>query len=168
MDSNFQNRLEKAKDLADIFEVVKDAARKSIGSSRGGLMLGLADLGNHPKGFFGAFFTVGSNIIVMNKNPLQRIKETQPELYKPYSFVILLHEYLHSLGYIDERVVRRMVYKISKELFGRDHLTTQMAANTTKYIPNLAFPDIAWGPRGDLKIDLVRGFDRSSITSYIG
>lgn len=168
MDKNFPGRLESTKDIVDIFEVVKDATRESIGNSRGGLMLGLADLGNHPKGFFGAFFTVGTNIIVMNKIPLQRIEETQPELCKPYTFIILLHEYLHSLGYIDERVVRRMVYKISKEHFGRDHLTTRIAANISRFVPSLAYPDIAWSPPGNLKIDLVDGFDRSSATSYIG
>jgi len=27
-------------------------------------MLGLANLGNHPEGFFGAFYPVGSNVIV--------------------------------------------------------------------------------------------------------
>ena len=167
MDINFQKRLENADTLADIFEVVKNAALESVGNSRGGLMLGLADLGNHPYGFFGAFFTVGTNIIVMNRTPLQRIKETQPELYKPYAFHILLHEYLHSLGYLNERAVRRLVYKISKELFGKDHLVTQIAANTTKFIPNLAYPAISWMPK-NLDIDLVEGFDRSSAMSYIG
>lgn len=167
MNANFHERLENAKTLADIFEVVKDAARESLGSSRGGLMLGLADLGNHPKGFLGGFFTIGSNIIVMNRTPLQRIKETQPELYKPYAFHILLHEYLHTLGNINERAVRKTVYKISKEFFGREHLTTQIAANTARFFPNLVYPDLAWMP-GDIKIDLVEDFDRSSTTSYIG
>ncbi|KPQ42420.1 MAG: hypothetical protein MPEBLZ_03049, partial [Candidatus Methanoperedens nitroreducens] len=49
-------------------------------------MLGLANLGNHPEGFFGGFYPVGSNVIVMNKIPLERIKETRLELYKPYAF----------------------------------------------------------------------------------
>ena len=85
-------QLEDATTLADIFEVVKAVVLRSTGKSRGGLMLGIANLGNHPKGFFGGFFTTGSNIIIMNKIPLQRIKETKSELYKPYAFHILLHE----------------------------------------------------------------------------
>jgi hypothetical protein len=81
--NDFRTRLEKAKTLADIFEVVKAVVLKTMKKSRGGLMLGIADLGNHPQGFLGGFFTTGSNVIVMNKIPLQRIKETKPELYKP-------------------------------------------------------------------------------------
>ncbi|MDY6965802.1 MAG: hypothetical protein SVM80_07520 [Halobacteriota archaeon] len=167
MDTNFSERLEKAENLAEIFEVVKDATRKSLGDSRAGLMLGLADLGNHPLGFLGGFFTIGSNIIVMNRIPLQRIKETQPELYKPYAFHILLHEYLHSLGYINERAVRREVHNICEKLLGKEHLATKIASNTARFFPKLVYPDRAWHP-GDLKIDLVEGFDCSSAMSYIG
>ena len=65
--SDFKKELEASKTLADIFEVVKAVVLKSMRKSRGGLMLGMADLGNHPQGFLGAFFTVGSNVIVMNK-----------------------------------------------------------------------------------------------------
>jgi hypothetical protein len=162
---DFNKLLNNASSLADIFEVVKSAVQKSMGRSRGGLMLGLSDLGNHPQGFFGAFFPVGTNIIVMNKNPLARIKETQPDLYKPYAFHVLLHEYLHTLGYLDENQVRNMVYEISVELFGRSHKTSQIAKNTRKFFPNLVFPDIAWQPE-ELSIELVEDFDRSSV-NYI-
>ncbi|TRZ90179.1 MAG: hypothetical protein D4R88_04115 [Methanosarcinales archaeon] len=46
-----------------------------------------------------AFYPVGTNVIVMNKIPLERIKETRPELYKPYIFhasitPLLPHYYL--------------------------------------------------------------------------
>ena len=94
MKPDFPTLLENAKSLADIFEVVKTAVLDSLGKSRGGLMLGLADLGNHPQGWLGAFYPIGSNVIVMNKIPLKRIKETCPSLYKPYTFHVLLHEYM--------------------------------------------------------------------------
>jgi hypothetical protein len=165
MKMDFSKILENAVSLADIFEVVKSAVQKSMGRSRGGLMLGLSDLGNNPQGFFGAFYPVGTNIIVMNKVPLNRIKETQPKLYKPYAFHVLLHEYLHTLGYLDEGVVRRMVYSISDELFGSKHLTTRIAENTARFFPNLVYPDMAWQPES-LNIDLVDDFDRSSV-NYI-
>ena len=77
-------------------------------------MLGMANLGNHPQGFFGGFFTTGSNVIVLNKIPLQRIKETLPELYKPYVFHVLLHEYIHSLGHLDVAEVKPRVYAITR------------------------------------------------------
>jgi hypothetical protein len=162
---DYKTRLEEAKSLADIFEVVKSLVLNRIGKSRGGLMLGMADLGNHPQGFFGGFFTVGSNVIVLNKIPLQRIRETRPELYKPYVFHVLLHEYIHSLGYLDESMVKSKVHQITRDALGEEHLATQIAANTEGFIKHLAYPDIAWKP-DDAGLELVKGFDRSSV-SYI-
>ncbi len=162
---NFQARLESAKTLADIFEIVKSAVWESRRKSRGGIMLGLANLGNHPQGFFGAFYPVGSNVIVMNKIPLQRIMETRKELYKPYIFHILLHEYLHTLGYLSEDAVRQMVFEITRDAFGEEHLATRIAADTTHFFKNLVYPDAAWQP-DDMRLELVEGFDRES-ASYI-
>jgi len=163
---DFNSRLENAKSLPDIFEVVKAAVWECHRKSRGGLMLGLANLGNHPQGFFGAFYPVGSNVIVMNKIPLDRIKETRDELYKPYAFHVLLHEYLHTLGYMDESGVRKMAHEITKEVFGEEHLSTKIAANTAPYFKNLVYPYASWQP-DDMKMELVCGFDRGS-TDYIG
>ncbi len=163
---DFKNLLENTRTLPDIFEVVKAAVWECQRKSRGGLMLGLANLGNHPSGFFGAFYPVGSNIIVMNKIPLERIKETRLELYKPYAFHVLLHEYLHTLGYISESTVRDMVLEISRMVFGTEHLATKIAKNTAPFFGNLVYPDAAWQP-DEMKMDLVDGFDRGS-TSYIG
>jgi hypothetical protein len=164
-ESNFHARLENAKTLADIFEVVKSAVWMSQRKSRAGLMLGLANLGNHPQGFFGGFYPVGTNVIVMNKVPLERIKETRPELYKPYIFHILMHEYLHTLGYLSESGVRLMVLQITREVFGDEHLATKIAEDTNVFFKNLVYPDAAWQP-DDMKMELVEGFDRGS-TNYI-
>ena len=41
------------------FELVKSLVLKSMGKSRGGLMLGLANLGNNPQTFLGGFFATG-------------------------------------------------------------------------------------------------------------
>ncbi len=151
--------------LSDIFEVVKTSVQTSAGMSRGGMMLGLANLGNHPNGFLGAFYPVGSNIIVMNEVPLQRIKETDPTLWKPYVFHVQLHEYLHSLGLLSERAVRQRVYQITKDIFGEAHLTTLIAENTERFIPQLVYPNVSWQPK-DLKIKLVEDFDRSSASYF--
>ncbi len=166
MKKDFNTRFENSRTLADIFEVVKAAVWDSTEKkSRGGLMLGLANLGNHPQGFLGAFYPVGSNIIVLNKVPLRRIKETDPRLYRPYIFHVLLHEYLHSLGYLDESAVRQKVYEITRNTLGEDHLATLMAADTTAFYKNLVYPDAAW-KADDMGLELVDGFDRSS-ASYI-
>ncbi|MHB8120370.1 MAG: hypothetical protein ACYDHX_16900 [Methanothrix sp.] len=165
MSTDYRTRLDEAKSLPDIFELVKSLVLKSMGKSRGGLMLGMANLGNHPQGFFGGFFTTGTNVIVLNKIPLQRIKETRPELYKPYVFHVLLHEYIHSLGYLDEADVKSKVFKITREALGEEHLATQMALNSSEFIKHLAYPDVTWKPE-DAGLELVQGFDRSSV-SYI-
>ncbi len=163
---NYPKLLDEAESLPDIFEVVKKAVRRVLNRSRGGLMLGLANLGNQPNGFFGGFHYVGSNVIVINRIPLERIRQTDPELYKPYVFHVLLHEYIHTLGFLDEKEVRRIALDISRQLFGDDHLTTQVAADPRQFFPNLAFPYVGWQPDG-VGIELVEGFDRSSV-SYIG
>ncbi|MDD1722931.1 MAG: hypothetical protein LUQ15_05595 [Methanothrix sp.] len=165
MHTDYRSRLDEAKSLPDIFERVKSLVLKSMSKSRGGLMLGMANLGNNPQGYFGGFFTTGSNVIVLNKIPLQRIMETRPELYKPYVFHVLLHEYIHSLGYLDEADVKQKVYKITKEALGEEHLATQIAADAKVFIKDLAYPGVSWKPE-DEGLELVAGFDRSSV-SYI-
>jgi hypothetical protein len=159
--------LDSAKDLPDIFEIVKTAVRKSTGMERPGLMLGLANLGGGPEGLIGAFYPIATNIIVMNTLPLKRIKETDPALYKPYGFHILLHEYLHTLGIIDEAATRKKAYEISTEIFGKDHVVTQLAADLSKFIPKLVYPVYGWQPPEEYQLELVKGFDRSSTASYI-
>jgi hypothetical protein len=162
---DYRAALEGAKGLPEIFELVKRAVSDSLGYLRAGLMLGLADLGNHPAGFVGAFYPVATNIIVMNRNPLNRIRETNPELYKPYAFHVLLHEYLHSVGYLDEGVCSRMTLEVSRRLFGSDHVVARMAEDTRVFFPNLVYPEVAWQPQ-DLNVELVPGFDRGSAAYF--
>ena len=162
---DFPKLLDGAKGLPDIFEIVKRAVEMDLGYARGGLMLGLADLGNHPRGFIGAFYPIATNVIVMNKVPLARIRETDPQLWRSYAFHVLLHEYLHSVGYIDEMLCRRKVYDLSLQLFGGSHPVTQIAEDVSKFFPNLVYPDAAWQPE-ELRLELVEGFDRGN-TGYI-
>jgi hypothetical protein len=166
-DLTFDSKLQSADDLPDIFEVVKLAVRETTGKERAGLMLGLANLGGGPQGFVGAFYPVATNIIVMNSLPLKRIKETDPALYKPYVFHILLHEYLHTLGIIDEAATRQRAYEISVKLFGKEHPVSQFAADLSRFVPKLVYPVYGWQPEQDYTLELVKGFDRSSTSSYI-
>jgi hypothetical protein len=166
-DSGFDTQLESAKDLADIFELVKAVVRQNTGRERSGLMLGLANLGGGAQGFVGAFYPVATNIIVMNSLPLKRVKETDPALYKPYVFHILLHEYIHTLGIIDEAETRRMTYEISAATFGKEHIVALLAADLSKFVPKLVYPVYGWIPSEEYSLELVKGFDRSSTASYI-
>jgi hypothetical protein len=165
--NRFINGLRKAKSLPEIFELVKDSVRIILRKERIGLMLGLTDMGSGMEGFVGAFYPVGSNIIVMNKTPLRRIKETDPKLFKPYVFHILLHEYLHTLGFLDEDFVRIITYEICRRVFGESHTVTQMSRNLSKFLPNLVYPVWDWKDSNQLEIELVDDFDHSSI-NYIG
>ena len=162
---DFPKLLDGTRNLADIFELVKRAVERDVGYARGGLMLGLADLGNHPQGFIGAFYPIATNVIVMNKVPLARVRETSPELWRSYAFHVLLHEYLHSVGYVDEMRCRQKVYDLSRQLFGDGHPVTQIAADVSRFFPDLVYPDLAWQPE-ELNLELVEGFDRGN-TGYI-
>ena len=155
------------KELIETFESVKEAVSKSENMSRGGLMLGLQDLGSSINGFIGAYYPVDSNIIVVNKTPIQRIIETNPDLLRPYIFSILLHEYIHSLGVIDETMTRQKTYEISREHFGENHIVTELSKNMERFINNLVYPTYGWSPEIESPVELVKGFDKSSFQNYI-
>ena len=101
------DRLASARGIPEVFDAVKEAVRRVLGKERAGLMVVTQEIGNIPDGFLGAYFVVGANAIVVNQTPLRRIKETEPALYIPWLFGVLLHEYLHSLGILDEAQVRK-------------------------------------------------------------
>ena len=155
-------------DLIEIFEIVKEAVRKNEGRSRAGLMLGLQELGASFDGFVGAYYPVSSNIIVVNKTPLRRIIQTNKKLLKPYIFHVLLHEYIHTLGFLDEYTTQKKTYEISRKQFGEEHIVTQLSTNIKKFLPDIVYPLHGWVPSEDFqKIELIRGFDRSSTNFYI-
>ncbi len=162
---DYAKQLDQARNLADLFELVKRGVSGVLGRTRAGLMLALADLGNHPQGFLGAFYPVATNVIVMNKVPLLRIQETNPELYKPYAFYVLLHEYLHSVGFVDELVCRDRARALSETLFGPDHLVARISQDFSQFFPNLVFPDAAWQPQ-ELHLEFVPNFDRGSASYF--
>ena len=155
-------------DLIESFEEVKEVVRKCEGRSRAGLMLGLQEIGSSLDGFIGAYYPVASNIIVINKTPIRRIIETNPNLLKPYGFHILLHEYIHSLGFLDERTTQQKTYNISRKNFGQDHVITKLSTDMKQFFPNLVYPIYGWMPPKNIPaIELVHGFDKSNINQYI-
>jgi hypothetical protein len=155
-------------ELITIYENVKDIVWKVDHHSRAGLMLGLQEIGASLDGFIGAYYPITSNIIIMNKTPLRRIIETNQKIMQPYVFHILLHEYIHALGFYDETITRQKTYDISRQQFGEKNLITQMSTNMKKFFPNLVYPIQGWTPSQELPpIELVTGFDASNINSYI-
>jgi len=77
----------------------------------------------------GAYHPVGSNSIVMNRALLQIVESTTKSRNVVNSFIytILLHEYLHALGYEEESTVRPMVLNVTNESFGEHHTATHLA-----------------------------------------
>ncbi|MBU0497992.1 MAG: hypothetical protein KKC68_02555 [Candidatus Thermoplasmatota archaeon] len=154
--------------LITTFENIKHIVQTHEHRSRAGLMLGLQELGATQQGFIGAYFPVSSNIIVINKTPLRRIIETKPALLQPYGFHVLLHEYIHSLGFLDEQTTQQKTYEISKHHFGENHIITLFSTDIRQFIPNLTYPIYGWKPQNAFPpIEIIQGFDRSHTDYYI-
>jgi len=111
------------------------------------------------------WFNTKNRIEFINKRPLNKIKQKDPNLYNPYIFHVLLHEYIHSLGITEEKEVRALAYKITQKFFGKNHLATQIALNLEKFIPNLTFGG-DFEPPEDMSIEFISGIDRDN-TNYI-
>jgi hypothetical protein len=159
---DYTGRISDANDFKDVFEIVKDAVYKTFKLRRVGLSLLLQDMPS----FVGAYHVLGSNYIVVNRYILNTVKHLakSKEEYNAYVFVILVHEYLHSLGIVDEYKVRRMTYELCNSLLGKDHAATIMAkGDPSSYFPELRSLSYV---KFSNRFEIVREFDTSNI-SYI-
>lgn len=160
----FDNRraLSSADGFDDIFEMVKSATEQSLRMHRAGLTLVLGDIPNS----VGAYHEMGSNAIVMNRNILRIVENIAKSKSKrnSYVFMILLHEYLHSLGYTSDRKVRDLGRQITETYLGKRHLAGEMAVRPLdEFFPEL---ETLAGFRDKGEYQTIRRFDSSS-TSYI-
>jgi len=121
----FKNHLDNAEGYGEVYDIVKDTVQRALGMSRVGMMLFIDDLPLQ----LGAYHPVGSNNMILNRRLVQIVESATGSKRVINSFVysILLHEYLHALGYLHESEVRPLVYQISKEFFGTDHIATHIA-----------------------------------------
>ena len=155
-------QLDQCRNFGDVFEVVKKTVEHSWGQRRSGLMPSLAELPEQ----VGAYHAVGTNGIVMNKSALDAVTRSARTIREinTYVYSILLHEYLHSLGYIDEAQVRRLVFEISKDNLGADHPATDIAHKGPAVIfPGVGEPSFK---EHSENVELITDFDRST-DSYI-
>ncbi|HJX24035.1 MAG TPA: hypothetical protein VJ574_06520 [Candidatus Bathyarchaeia archaeon] len=154
--------LDDSKNFGDIFDLVKSAVKKILDMERAGLMLYVTELPIN----VGAYHQVGSNGIVLNRNVLNIVTKVAKSIREINSFVftILLHEYLHSLGYMDEKLVEKVSYTVTEKYLGKDHIATEMLSKglLRDYIPRIQDIELppAEGP------EIVTDFDRS-FRSYI-
>ena len=143
------------KQLPAIFTQVKRDVKKVLKKHRAGLSLGLVEMGMLQGAFVGGMHFAPGTDIVMNKTPLKIILSSQPyEIVWAYVYHILLHEYIHSLGFIikqkpngekfeidllNEANCRLTTLAVSKEIFKEiDHPAIILAERGIgTYIPNL-------------------------------
>jgi hypothetical protein len=163
-----RTKLDKCNTLAEIYELVKQSVKSVLNQHRAGLMLGLANLGMRRGSFVGALYPVGSNIIVMNKAPFDvALRSTEKTVFNAYCFHLLLHEYLHALGYMGEEQVRDLVYEVCNVALGKDNPATIMAERGIAfYFPKVTYLSQKAPMPKDLQIEIIKDFDKSS-TGYI-
>ena len=159
------------KQIPEIFEKVKNDVRKITGLHRAGLSLILAEMEKFGGGFIGGMHYYPGTEIIMNLSPLEvMIKKNKPfELIWAYIYHILLHEYIHSLGFPKERECRKYTLDISEQIFkNEDHWAVKMA----KFGLGIAFPELNikiddpdWYSDG-IAPEYLKDFDRGSQTYF--
>ncbi len=160
--SELGRRLEAPADFDQVFRVVRAAVRTVLGVERPGLGLSLSDL--PPQ--LGAYWPVTGNMIVLNEGLVEamRAHAASPLELNSFVYVLLAHEYLHSLGYLDEGAVRAVTARVTRTAFGADHPATRMAeGDLWSQYPFLAS---ARGGRGR-HLRVVSGFDLETTGRYI-
>ena len=162
MNPDLKRKLEEAESFGDVFQVVKRAVRDVLGVRRAGLELVLMDL----PGEIGAMHQIGSNAIIMNKKVLQvLLKSSKPkEEINAYIFSILLHEYLHSLGILDETETRNLAIKVAKETFGENHIAYKITSKDLLELYRSIKREVSHEVSG--KPEIVEDFDTDN-TQYI-
>ncbi len=155
-------KLTAAEGFDEVFELVKKAVDQVLGVHRAGLTLVLGDIPNQ----VGAYHEMGSNAIVMNRNIMKIVWRSTKSRQRrnAYTFMILLHEYLHTLGFTDDAQVRELSRKITDAYVGKGHIAGEMAVSPLDRF----FPEISQFAmfRDNGSFETVRKFDTSS-TSYI-
>jgi hypothetical protein len=142
--------------------VVRGAVRLALGIERPGLGLGLSNL--PPQ--LGAYWQVTGNLIVLNEGLVETMRQhaRSPVELNSFLYVVLAHEYLHALGYLDERAVREVTAHVTRTAFGPDHPATRMAEGDLWRL----YPFLAAAPGGDgRRLKVVTRFDLATTQTYI-
>jgi len=153
-ESFFIEKLERCNGYGEIFDLVKKAVKKALGLHRVGLLLYLENLPPH----VGAYHQLGSNGIVLNKLLINLMNKSliSKTDFNSLIFSLLLHEYLHSLGFINEEEVRQLVYEISLKTFGENHPAVKMALRP----PALNLPTPLPRELLNHEIEIVKDFEK--------
>lgn len=103
-------------DYDAIFSQVRRLVKSVIGKERSGLGLAIGEF--DPR--IAAFWEVGGNYLVLNGALLRKLGETVKDRgeLRDYVLVVLMHEYVHSLGFTDELATRKITEQIIRETMG--------------------------------------------------
>lgn len=156
----FRERIAGLKDFNEAFELVKSVVLQKFRMHRAGLSLILQMMPSN----LGAYHMLGSNAIVINSYLLAAVRKIagSTEEYNSYLFMVLAHEYLHSLGIVDENTVRQMTFELCNWMLGGDHAATRMA----KEDPSTIYPELRSMMHSHFsrEFQVVRNFDKANQT----
>ena len=121
----FRSKIEKAETFSKVWDIVKETVKYSLGEARIGLMLFLDNLPLQ----IGAYHALGTNNIILNRNLIEIVRSVakSKKLVNALAYILLLHEYIHSLGHLKEEKVRNLVIKVSEECFGEKYIVVKLA-----------------------------------------
>ena len=153
------NRLLDLKDFNEVFEFVKTSVNSVYDMKRAGLSLMLHGMPAR----VGAYHVLGSNVIAINSVLLELVRKhsTSNYEYNSYLFTVLLHEYLHSFGILDENTVRNMSLKLCENFFGENRIVTVIAEDPLKIFPQIG---LVRYDKYESKFELIKNFDNSNQT----
>jgi hypothetical protein len=153
----FGGSLDRAKDYAQVWKIVKETVEVALGKRRDSMMLFLDDLPLQ----LGAYYPVGTNNIVLNRSLVEIVEAHMSDKPTVNALIynLLLHEYLHALGDLSEVGVRQQVVEVAKKCFGETHIATVVACKS----PWVLLKDIPLGPLNAPKrvMEIVRDFEKT-------
>lgn len=153
----YRDKLDNAKNYAEVWQIVKDTVQYAKGKRGGNMMLFLDDLPLQ----LGAYYPVGTNNIVLNRSLVEIVEAsiTSKPTVNALVYNLLLHEYLHALGELSEVEVRRRVIEVAKKSFGEEHIATVIACKS----PWVLLKDIPLGPINAPKrvMEIVKDFEKT-------
>ena len=153
----FSNRLDNAKNYAEVWQIVKDSVEFAQAKRRDGMMLFLDDLPLQ----LGAYYPVGTNNIVLNRALVDIVEQSisSKSTVNALTYNLLLHEYLHALGELSEAGVRKGVVEVAQRCFGDQHIATEVARKS----PWVLLKDLPLGPFMAPKrvMEIVKNFEKT-------
>ena len=153
----FGNRLDNAKNYAEVWQIVKDSVEFAQAKRRDGMMLFLDDLPLQ----LGAYYPVGTNNIVLNRALVDIVEQSisSKPTVNALTYNLLLHEYLHALGDLSEPGVRKGVVEVAQKCFGDQHIATVVARKS----PWVLLKDLPLGPYMAPKrvMQIVKDFEKT-------